>query len=76
MSLLNQIRESNLSKQGKTNPTGRFEGTPSNVGLVRQGVTTPQLSQFIPATQNPVDVTFNNLGTSTYLEYLKSGRKL
>lgn len=72
MPILEQIKGSKLSKQGRTNPTGVFEGVPNNVALVRRGVQSPTASPVIPAILNPVDVTFNALQEPTYLDYLKS----
>lgn len=76
MDILTQLEASVLSRKGQKNTTGKFEGTPSNVALVRQGVTTPQPSQAIPAIQNPVDVVSNTLSNTTYLEYLQSAKRL
>ena len=72
MSILEQIKASKLSKQGRTNPTGVFEGTPQNVALVRRGVEVPSASSVIPASVNPTDVTFNALQQPTYLDFIKS----
>lgn len=76
MDILTQLEASILSRKGQKNTTGRFEGTPSNVALLRQGVTTPQPSQFIPPSQNPVDVVSNTLNNTTYLEYLQSSNRV
>ena len=72
MSILEQIKASKLSKQGRTNPSGIFEGVPQNVTLVRRGVEVPTASPVIPPIINPTDVTFNGLQEPTYLNYLKS----
>ncbi len=72
MPILEQIKASKYSKQGRTNPTGVFEGVPTNVALVRRGVEVPTASSVIPAILNPTDVTFNALQQPTYLDYLKS----
>ena len=72
MSILSQIEKSNLSKQGRTNPTGVFEGTPANVASVVRGAKVPITSPAIPPIQNPTDVTFNGLSEPTYLDYLRS----
>lgn len=72
MSILQQIKASKLSKQGKTNPSGVFEGVPQNVTLVRRGVEVPTASPVIPPIINPTDVTFNALQQPTYLDYLQS----
>jgi hypothetical protein len=72
MALLEQIYKSNLSKKGRTNPTGVFEGTPQNVALVARDARTPITSPAIPPIQNPTDVTFNSLSQPTYLDFLKS----
>ena len=49
MSILGQIKKSQLSKQGRTNTTGQFEGTPANVGASIRGQATAIVS---PATSN------------------------
>lgn len=72
MSILEQIKASKLSKQGRTNPSGIFEGTPENVALVRRGVEVPTVSTVIPPIINPTDVTFNALQQPTYLDFIKS----
>ena len=72
MSLINQIKNSNLSKQGNKTTTGVFEGTPQNVTLVRRGETVPTVSSVIPANVNPIDATFNAVNQRTYLEFLRS----
>lgn len=74
MKILNQIRNSKLSKQGKTNPSGIFEGTPSNVGAVVRGFTVPQTSTEAPPIQDPIDVTFNAAQQQTYLGYIKQSQ--
>lgn len=76
MNLINQIKDSQLSKQGKTNPSGVFEGTPANVAAVVRGGSVPRASAVIPAIQNPIDVTFNSKPQPTYLDYLKTVNKL
>ena len=76
MDIVDQILGSQLSKQARTNPTGIFEGTPANVaGTVRQGVNVP-VSVQPPPIQRPIDVTFNNISGTTYLEYLKNSNRL
>lgn len=72
MSILEQIRGSKLSKQGRTNPTGVFEGTPQNVAVVTRGTTVPITSPAIPPIQNPTDVTFNSVAQPTYIDFLRS----
>lgn len=72
MAITEQIYNSNLSKKGQKNPTGTFEGTPTNVALVRKGLTNPTPSSIIPPAINPVDATFNGLANQTYLEFLRS----
>ena len=74
MEILNQIQKSKLSKQGKTNPSGIFEGTPSNVGAVVRGFTVPQTSAEAPPIKDPIDVTFNAAPQQTYLGYLKESQ--
>lgn len=72
MSILTQIEGSNLSKKGGTNPTGVFEGTPSNVSQVVRDAKVPITSPAIPPIQNPTDVTFNSVTQPTYLDFLRS----
>lgn len=72
MSIINQIKESQLSKQGETNPTGIFEGTPANVAAVVRGGAVPRESSVIPVIQNPIDVTYNSKPQPTYLNYIKA----
>lgn len=75
MALLNQIKESQLSKQGRTSTTGVFEGVPENVTTVLRGYTVPNASIVIPPNQLPIDYVSNKRNTGTYLEYLKSGKQ-
>ena len=75
MAILDQVKESRLSKQGKTNPSGIFEGTPQNVAIVERGSSVPLASSVIPAIQDPVDVTYNAKPQPTYLDYLKTANK-
>ena len=76
MSLLNQVKDSQLSKQGQTNPTGIFEGTPQNVAAVIRGSSVPLASSVIPPIQNPIDVTYDAKPQPTYLDYLKASNKI
>ena len=76
MSVVNKIKDSQLSKQGQTNPSGIFEGTPANVAAVVRGGSVPRASAVVPVAQNPIDVTFNSRPQPTYLDYLKSVNKL
>lgn len=75
MSLLGQIKKSQLSKQGRTNPTGQFEGTPQNVATVLRGSSVPLASSVIPSTQVPLDVSYDAKPQPTYLDYLKAANK-
>jgi hypothetical protein len=75
MSVLNQIKDSQLSKQGRTNPTGQFEGTPQNVTTVLRGSSVPLASSIIPVSQNPIDVTYGAKPQPTYLDFLKAANK-
>jgi len=75
MSLLNQIKDSQLSKQGLTNPTGIFEGTPQNVAILQRGYSVPNKSTVIPPYQSPIDQTFNSRIAPTYIDYLKSAKR-
>jgi hypothetical protein len=75
MSVLQQIKRSNLSKQGKTNPSGVFEGTPANVAAVLRGSSVPINSPAIPPIQNPIDVVYEARPQPTYLEFLQAANK-
>jgi hypothetical protein len=75
MSVLQQIKRSNLSKQGKTNPSGIFEGTPANVAAVLRGSSVPITSPAIPPIQNPIDVVYEARPQPTYLEFLQAANK-
>lgn len=76
MEILDQITNSQLSKQGKTNPSGIFEGTPENAAAVVRGQATPLASSIIPANQNPIDVTYGSKPQPTYLDYLKTVNRI
>jgi hypothetical protein len=73
--ILDQIKNSNLSKHGLTNPTGIFEGTPENVVAVIRGSSVPLADSVIPPIQNPIDVVYGAKPQPTYLDYLKSSNK-
>lgn len=75
MALLGQIKKSQLSKQGRTNPSGQFEGTPQNVATVLRGSSVPLASSIVPVSQNPIDVTYNAKPQPTYLDYLQASNK-
>lgn len=75
MAILQQIRKSQLSKQGRTNPSGIFEGTPQNVVTVLRGSSVPLTDSVLPPIQAPTDVTYNAKPQPTYLEYLKTANK-
>ena len=75
MEITDQIKQSQLSKQGNTNPSGIFEGVPKNVGAVVRGSSTPLASSVIPASQNPIDVVYGVKPQQTYLDYLKTVNK-
>lgn len=75
MAILNQIKKSQLSKQGQTNPTGIFEGTPQNVAAVLRGSSVPLADSIIPPIQAPIDVTYGAKPQPTYLDYLKAANK-
>lgn len=75
MAILSQIKKSQLSKQGQTNPTGQFEGTPQNVAAVIRGSSVPLASSVIPPIQNPIDVTYNAKPQPTYLDYMQAANK-
>jgi hypothetical protein len=75
MALLGQIKNSQLSKQGRTTTTGVFEGTPQNVAIVQRGYSVPDSSIVLPPNQLPIDYVSNLRNTTTYLDYLKSAKK-
>jgi hypothetical protein len=75
MSVLNQIKDSQFSKQGRTSTTGQFEGTPQNVTTVLRGSSVPLASSVIPVSQNPIDATYGAKPQPTYLDYLKASNK-
>jgi hypothetical protein len=75
MAIIQQIIKSQLSKQGRTNPTGQFEGTPQNVTTVLRGSSVPLASSVIPVSQNPLDVTYGAKPQPTYLDFLKASNK-
>ena len=75
MSLLNQIKKSQLSKKGRTNLTGQFEGTPANVAAVLRGSSVPLADSVIPPYQAPIDVTYDAKPQPTYLDYIKAANK-
>ena len=75
MALIDQVKKSQFSKQGRTNPSGIFEGTPQNVAIVERGYSVPNASAVINPSQNPIDITFNLRDTQTYLDFLKSTKR-
>ena len=70
-----QIQQSQLSKQGRTNPSGVFEGVPQNVAAVLRGSSVPLASSIVPVILNPIDVTYGAKPQPTYLDYLKTVNK-
>jgi hypothetical protein len=76
MAILDQIKKSQLSKQGQTNPSGKFEGTPENVTTVVRGSSVPLADSVIPVIQAPIDVTYGAKPQPTYLDFLKSSNKI
>jgi len=74
--LIDQVFTSKLSKRGKTNPTGKFEGVPQNVAAVIRGYSVPDRSEIIPPILDPIDITFNSLPQPTYLNYLKAANRI
>ena len=76
MPIIDQVKKSQLSKQGQTNPSGIFEGTPANFAAVVRGQSTPLGDSVIPASQAPIDVTYGAKPQPTYLDYLKSSNKI
>lgn len=75
MALIEQIKKSQLSKQGKTTTTGVFEGTPENVVAVERGYTVPNATAVVSIRQLPIDSVNNLRDTQTYLDYLKSAKR-
>lgn len=75
MSIIDQVKKSELSKKGLTNPTGKFEGTPSNVAAVTRGGNIPRASTIIPPVVIPLDTTFDAKPQPTYLDYLQATTK-
>lgn len=75
MALIEQIKNSQYSKQGRTTTTGVFEGTPENVVLVQRGYSAPNAAIIIAPNQLPIDYVSNLRNTKTYLEYLKSVKR-
>lgn len=74
--ILTQIANSKLSKQGQTNLTGVFEGTPTNASLV-QTLTNPSPTSLIGPAQNPTDAIYQKFPPQqTYLDYLQTVNKL
>lgn len=75
--VLEQVQQSILSKQGKTTTTGVFEGTPQNTLAGPRKFTTPTGNSRVDA---PIDaaVAFNNEATQapTYLEHLKREKRI
>lgn len=76
MSLLGQIKKSQLSKKGQTSLTGIFEGTPSNVIIAQRGSSVPQADSVIPVSQAPIDIVYGAKPQPTYLDYLKTVNKV
>jgi len=72
MDLLDQIQQSQLSKQGRTNPSGIFEGVPSNVTATVKNGSIPRASSVVPVSENPIDVTYGAKPQPTYLDFIKS----
>ena len=74
--ILAQIEKSRLSKQGQTNSTGIFEGTPANAAIVLTQ-TNPSPSSVISAGQIPTDTVYQNFPPQkTYLDYLQTVNKV
>jgi len=74
--IIDQIQKSKFSKQGQTNLTGVFEGTPSNVASVTTSAN-PVVSSVIKPYTNPIDTVYENAPPQkTYLDYLQASNKL
>jgi hypothetical protein len=76
MALIEQIKKSQLSKQGRTSTTGIFEGTPENVIITQRGYSVPLADSIIPVSQAPIDVVYGAKPQPTYLDYLKTVNKV
>jgi len=73
--ILDQITKSQLSKQGQTNSTGIFEGTPSNVAVVTNS-SHPVVSSVSKPLVNPIDTVYQTVPPQqTYLDYLQASNK-
>ena len=76
MDIVDQILGSQLSKQARTNPSGIFEAVPANAaGVIRTGVAIPT-SIKPPPSVDPLDTVSNNPSQPTYLDYLKTSKKV
>lgn len=75
MAIQDQVKKSQLSKQGRTNPTGKWEGVPSNVAAVAR-TSFPRASAVVPPIINPIDMTTNVLPQPTYLTYMQVANKM
>jgi len=74
--ILDQIAKSRLSKQGQTNLTGIFEGTPSNVAIVTTSAN-PVVSSVTKPYMNPIDTVYQDVPPQkTYLDYIQASNKL
>lgn len=72
--MLNQVRQSTLSKQGQTTTNGVFEAQPQNGVIGQRGYTVPRSNA--ERVRPPIDVVFNRRRNDTYLDYLKAlGRR-
>lgn len=72
--MLNQIRQSSLSKQGQTTTNGVFEGQPQNGVIGQRDYTVPRSSA--ERIKPPIDVVFNRRRNDTYLDFLKASGKI
>ena len=75
MAILNQIKKSQLSKHGQTNPSGIFEGIPQNVAAVLRGSSVPLADSVLPPIQAPIDITYGAKPQPTYLDFLRASNK-
>lgn len=76
MNLIDQVKKSQLSKQGKTSTTGIFEGVPANVAAVTRTRTYPTSTYRTPVAPSPIDATFDAKPQLTYLDYMRAVNKL
>lgn len=76
MTILDQVYKSQLSKHGQTNPSGIWEGTPSNAAAVVNGQSIPSTSPDPSVNQALVNPLYGSQQSQqTYLDYLKAANQ-